>query len=166
MTLSTLNPKQEGPSIYTDPDFHFSSRIPAGWLLDSSGQQGTRIIIFASPPNVDFRANINVMIHKLAAITPAEFLTLSRLQLKQMTGPPNLEIDHPAAQPPGAHIFEWHAPMGSLHLKMRQLITFRPPLAFVVTATALFNDFDQFRQDFEAALDSFQFDVAPEAPAE
>src|SRR5438477_12601429 len=92
--------------MFTDSDLHFSIDSSKGWVPDSPGQQGTRVILFKLPATSAFRANINVTVHDLGGMTPSEFLTFSRLQIKQMSGHPKLDIDQPATQPAGAHAFE------------------------------------------------------------
>src|SRR5438067_2148901 len=91
-----------GPRSFVDPVNRFSLTIPPGWLVDTSGQQGTKAIFFHPQGEEHFRPNINVVVNPLSPFTPEEFITLGRLQLKQLSGSSRLGIDEPAEKPEGA----------------------------------------------------------------
>ena len=145
-------------NLYTDQDRRFSILVPVDWIVDSSGQQGTRVILCEPSAIGDFCANINVVVQALGAMTETEYLALSRLQVKQMSGRAKPDVDVAAAQLNNGRILEWHAMMGRMHLKIRQLIVVCGSSAFLVSATALYSRFSEYRKDFEAALDSFRVD--------
>ena len=143
------------PGLYVDPERLFSLLVPAAWQVDASGQQGSRVALLHPTPEDGFRANVNVVVNLNPHLSPVEFLTLSRLQIKQVTGLAKLGIDEPAARP-NSHLLEWSAQAGSALLQCRQLIVFGAARVFVVTATALLSRFESHRATFAAVLDSFK----------
>jgi hypothetical protein len=84
-----------------------------------------------------------------------EYLALNRLKIKTVTGRARMDIDEPAVQPKGGHLFEWHAQLGPIHIRRRHLFVFSAALTFVITATALDAEFAEYREAFETVLDSF-----------
>jgi hypothetical protein len=143
------------PRVFTDPETLFSLHVPPGWLVDDSGRQGTKVLLFHPAGSPDFRANVNVTVQNLGGLTGDEFLTLSRLQFKQLSGGIPMERDEPADRPAGAHLFEWSAPLGPLSLRVRQLIAFGGGKAFVLTATAKEQDFAALLPDVQQIVESF-----------
>jgi hypothetical protein len=107
--------------LYTDAESRFSIHVPVGWLVDYGGLQGTRVLLYAPGASGAFRANINVIVHSLGVMTDEEYLALSRLQMKQMSGCREPDVDMPAPHGQSGRIIEWHAPMGPMHIKTRQL---------------------------------------------
>jgi hypothetical protein len=129
--------------------------VPTGWTVDSTGLQPVRVILYEPSAAKGFRANINVIVDSIGPTTAEEYLALTRLQVAQMSGRPRLHVDQPD-QVKDRWLLEWHARMGAMHIKVRQLIVFRRGSALVVSATALYDRFSEYRPAFEAALDSFR----------
>jgi hypothetical protein len=76
---------QPSPRIYIDSESLFTLQVPPGWLVDTSGQQGARVILLHPSSADDFR--VNVTVQNIQALTHDEYLPLTRLQFKQLTGP-------------------------------------------------------------------------------
>jgi len=127
--------------------------------MESGGLRGTRVFLYAPRLSGGFQANINVMVHSLGVMTEEEYLALSRLQMKQMSGRSEPDVDMPAPHGHSGRIVEWHAHMGPMHIKTRQLIVVCGSSAFVVSATALSTQFSEYREEFEAAMDSFRLEA-------
>jgi hypothetical protein len=147
---------------YTDPEDLFRLEIPADWLAQYGDQGGLRVV-FLSPEVVQgFQANVNVVVNHVPPLTLDEFLILSRLQLKQLSGQSTLPVDQPAGDRPNghskAHVFEWTNPRAPIPLTARQLVLFSPPKALILTATALAHTFDQHRPTFEQIFRTFKCD--------
>jgi hypothetical protein len=145
-----------GRQVFVDRDGSFSLSAPPQWVIDTRGQAGTAVVVHERANASSFAANVNVIVQQLRGLSSDEFLTLSRLQLKHLTGQPRLQVDAPAAHSPGGHLFEWSAPFGAGMLHGRQLIVITQDKAFVVTATAPAATFDAYRAEFDSILDSFQ----------
>lgn len=143
------------PRRYIDPDTLFTIDVPNGWLVDSSGQMGSSVILFHPQVEHNFRTTINVVVHQLGALTPEEFLTLTRLQLKQLPEF-TLQVDDSISQPPGARLLEWAAEPGPMPLKVRQLLVYQRDNVYVVTATALLALFEFQRNTIETTVSSFR----------
>src|ERR1019366_7966069 len=103
--------------VFVDPQTLFSLRVPENWLIDTSGQQGTKVILLHPSTDTPFRTNVNVTVPALHNLTAEEFLTLARLQLKQLTGLPRPERDEPACRPAGGHELEWSMALGPIMIR-------------------------------------------------
>jgi hypothetical protein len=155
-----------GSRLYIDPETLFALQVPADWLIDTSGQQGTKVVLLSPTAEATFRANVNVSVQLLRGLTPEEFLTLSRLQLKQLTGRPRADRDEPAARPAGAHLLEWRTEVGPVSIQARQLIVTDSHKAYVVTAMAPATSELLYRRQFDLVFESFQLQPPPHvAPA-
>jgi len=144
-----------GHREYVDPEHRFTIRIPNGWLLDTSGQHDTTLIFFHPDIESGFRANVNVAVNDTAPLTNDEYVTLSRLELKRLTGFVMLPVDQPAPGNEAGHIFEWASDQQPIPIKARQRVVFGNERVFVVTATAFLGAFEKHRSEFEVILGSF-----------
>ncbi len=148
---------------YADADTGFVIGVPVGWRVDNTGLMGSRLVILAPVPPGEFQANVNVTTQDLVGITPDEFITVTRIQLKQFAGSPQLDVDEPAAPPASGHVFAWTTHRGGAAVHGHQVAFFRGRRCYVVTASARRDQFDQLRPEFEAILGSVQF-LEPEPP--
>jgi hypothetical protein len=140
---------------FTDALAGFSLEPPAGWAVDATGRQGTRVIFLHPVVDRSFQANLNVVVEPLGDMTPDEYLTLCRLQLKRVPAQVTFEQDRPAAEPAGCHLLEYTLVGGPLALGVRQLICTADGKVYVVSATAPRDTFDLYRAAFEASQASF-----------
>ncbi len=138
---------------YTDSESGFAVGVPGGWRMDTSGLLGSRLVLFAPEAPGDFQPNVNVTLQDLGGISRDEFLTVTRIQLKQFAGSPRLEADTPTAD---GHVFEWTTRRPPFPLHGRQVIVFGAGRCYVVTATARADGFDRLRPEFEEVLASFR----------
>jgi hypothetical protein len=157
----TPMPKQtestpSGSREYVDPQLLFSLEMPADWLVDNSGQQGSKLVLFEPRADGNFRTNINVIVQELAPLTAEEYLTLARLQLKQTSGSSQLDVDQPAADAEGAHVFEVSSSRTPIPVKCRQAVWLRADKAFVVTGTTPLAQYNLRRKEIELVLRSFR----------
>ncbi len=136
---------------YVDRALGFTVTAPDGWLVDSSGQQGAAVVFRPPGASAGFQPSLNVTVQPLGGLTADEFLLLVRLQVKQIHGRDVL----PERVAGGAYVLGWAmtAPAGPLAL--RQKIFIRDGRAFVLTATALAEQAEVYRADFDQALASF-----------
>lgn len=144
------------PRVFIDPALGFRVRVPDEWLVDTSGQHGTKVIFYQPDIDDGFRANVNVIVHDLGPLSPDEYLTLSRLQLKQITGFPRLPTDGPTDTPVNAHIFEWMTDWATPAVRVRQMVAFAGSSAITVTATASLDRFENHRAEFDQVFYSFR----------
>jgi hypothetical protein len=149
---------------YADAESGFALGVPAGWRVDTTGLLGSRLILFAPAAAGDFQANVNVTVQGLGGVTRDEFLTVTRIQLKQFAGTPRLEMDAPAAEPAGGHAFGWTSHRHAVPLRGHQVLAFREGWCYAVTLTARPEQFERLRLEFEEILRSFQF-IDPTPPA-
>ena len=141
---------------YTDVESLFELEVPADWLADTSGQVGTRVAFISPNTETGFQANVNVVVNHIPPLTNDEFLTLSRLQLKQMARLAKLPVDEPCGERPGTHVFEWVNNQAPVPLTIRQQVFFSHNKAFILSATALASNFDDHRRTFQSIFFSFQ----------
>jgi hypothetical protein len=141
---------------YADPESGFVIGVPAGWRVETGDPFGGRLLLFGPAAPGDFQPNVNVTSQDLSALTADEYLTALRLQLKEFAGAPRLDVDAPAAEPPGGHVFEWTTRRPPDPLRGRMLSVLAGRRAYCVTATARPEQFDQLRAEFEEVLGSFR----------
>jgi hypothetical protein len=144
---------------FVDKETLFSLDVPDGWLIDTSGQRGSKVLLLDPQSEDKFRANVNVVVQNLDPLTAEEFLTLSRLQLKQLSGRSELDLDAPAEQPRGGRVFEYtvqRPQIAPIPLKVRQVIYVDKEQAYIVTGTATLARFEFHCKDIESVLESFQ----------
>ena len=144
------------PRVFTDPGARFSLRIPEDWLVDTFGQQGSSVILYHPRVGSDFRTNVNVLVQPLAPLSTEEYLTLSRLQIRKLTGFAELPADAPAGGRADAHVFEWMTNQAPTPVRVRQLVVFSEESAFVISATASLEEFEAHRGAFDGIFDSFE----------
>lgn len=149
------------PASYVDPAGQFAVTAPPGWWVDTSGAQGSRVIFFCPAADPGFQPNLNVLLQPLGGLTPDEYLTMTRLQLKQMAGPDRLWADQARPGPPPGHVFEWLLPLNPGTLRARQLTVFLPRAALILTATALLPQFEPLRPAFESIFESVRLRTPP-----
>ena len=151
---------------YVDPETLFALSVPPGWLVDNSGQQGAKLLLLCPQMEGTFRPTLNVMIQDLGILTKDEFLTLTRLQLKLLTGQPRPQRDELYAGLPGAQILEWSATVNDLPLTMCQLLVVAARKAYVLTGTVPTERLPQYRMAFHSVFASFTLPpVVPSASA-
>jgi len=145
--MNTQRPESNSsePRVFIDPDTRFSIQIPNGWQVDTSGQQGSKLILYHPHVEENFCANINVLAHDLAPLTRDEYITFTRLQLKQLTGFAQLPVDAAATDRDNGHIFEWMIDQPPYPVRFRQLIAFDQSRAFAISATAPLDRFENRR---------------------
>ena len=144
---------------FVDKETLFCLDVPDGWLVDTSGQRGSKVLLLNPQVEGNFRTNVNVIVQDFAPLTAEEFLTLSRLQLKQLSGRSELDLDAPAEQPRGGHVFEYtvqRPQIAPIPFKVRQVIYVDKGRAYIVTGTATLVRFEFHRNDIESVLESFQ----------
>jgi|GEM_PF-3691293 len=144
-------------STYVDPETLFSLQIPPGWALDTSGQGGSRAILYHPEAWSGFRPSVNVVVQLLGGLTPEEFLTMTRLQIKQVTGQPQPERDEQSGALLGGQVIEYTAEFGTgAVLRVRQDYYFHAGRAFILTATAPNETYARVAAAFERILASFR----------
>jgi hypothetical protein len=143
------------PRQFVDPDTLFGIDVPRGWFVDSSGQMESRVILLHPQVKENFRTNINVIVPPLGHLTQQEFLTLTRLQIKQISEF-QLVADRPASELPGAHLLEWVGQPSAILLQIRQLLVPASGKVYVITGTALQSQFEEHRAIIESTLNSFR----------
>jgi hypothetical protein len=116
-------------------------------------------LVLLDPQSPDpFRPNVNVLAQSLGTMTPEEYLTLSRLQMKAMGESVAVELDEPLGTA-GGHLFEFQAQVGGVQVRCRQLIVLFGGSAYVVTAMATPARFEQCRGRLTACLASVSLSV-------
>lgn len=141
---------------YVDPQLLFSLEIPAGWLIDNTGQQGSKVVVFDPKSDANFRTNINVIVQDLEPLTEDECLTFGRLQLKQISGNSKLDLDEPAKDSRSPHLFEVTSRRTPVPLKCRQAVWVSQGKVYIVSGTTTASQFPLRREEFNAVLKSFR----------
>ena len=141
---------------YVDPQLLFSLEIPAGWLIDNTGQQGSKVVAFDPKSDANFRTNINVIVQDLEPLTEEECLTFGRLQLKQVSGNSKLDLDQPAKDSREPHLFEVTSRNTPVPLKCRQAVWIAQGKVYIVTGTTTAGQFPLRKEEFDGVLKSFR----------
>jgi hypothetical protein len=127
---------------------------PDGWVV-APANPPARLALVDSHASGPFMANITFGIQELNSMTPAECLTLARLQFKAMGETVVVERDEPAGSPPTpGHIFEFVAHPGPLPVRTRQVVLFHGGRALVLTAITAASQFESYRARIERCLGS------------
>jgi hypothetical protein len=126
---------------------------PAGWAM-APPVPPARLYLLDPDASGEVRPGINVVVHDLGQLSPAEYLTLSRLQLKGLGANAVVEVDQPLDDRGGGHLFEAVLQAGPWALRGRQLILLHQGTAYVVTAMAPADQFEAYRPRLEKALES------------
>ncbi len=140
---------------YVDSETLFSLHVPPGWLVDTSGQQGARVLLLSPTLEANFRPTLNVLVQDLRCLTKQEFLTLTRLQLKLFTGQPRPDRDEQFPGLPGAQVLEWTASLNGMTLTMCQLLVISGGKAYILTGTAPADCLARYRMAFQTVFGSF-----------
>ena len=156
MSVSSSTESPIPPRRYAHPAGLFTLLIPTGWSVNDAGGPGTEVILFSPCIGYGgFRPNINVVVQDLRGLTPEEFLTLTRLHLKQMTSQQQPQRDEPFPAVPSARLLEWSAPLGGLLLTVCQMLVTSGAYAFIVTGTVPAANLPEYRDTIQAAFASF-----------
>jgi hypothetical protein len=126
---------------------------PEGWLMSPPAPPARLSLLDPRAP-APLRPNLNVVAQDLGKMTPEEYLTLTRLQLKGMGANAAVERDEPLGRGSGGHLFEYVANLGPMAVRCRQLILLQDGWAYCVTALALVHQFEAHRAAMEGALNS------------
>jgi hypothetical protein len=124
---------------------------PEGWLM-SPPQPPARLLLLDPTAPGPFRPNINVVQQKLGRMTPEEWLTLTRLQLKSMGEHVRVERDETLGKQGGGHLFEYTAQVGPVFLRCLQFILLQGGAAYMITALAAADQFEAYRSRLESSL--------------
>ena len=152
----------EGSRRIAVPSGRFSLKFPVAWQVQAAQGENSVLIVVAQTSDGGFRANINALVHLNNCLTMDEYLTMSRLQVFQLSGSRRLAHDQPARNIRNGHVFEWSAKLGAHELTMRQLIVLHGDSIVIVTATANAAVFESHRTEFEAVLNSLEFCAEPD----
>src|SRR5262245_54550403 len=133
--MNILPPRGEPIAVPCDNGALLLIRPPEGWLMAPPQAPARLLLLDATAPG-PFRANINVVVQNLGQMTPEEWLTLTRLQLKSMGEKVTIERDEALGKRPGGHLFEYSALLGPVFVRCLQLILLQGGAAYVITALA------------------------------
>ena len=140
----------------------YTIKAPAHWLIDSSGLNGTDIIIFSPLKNSSdtFRENVNVMIQHLPAnITNLDTYTeISEQQIKvYFEGSKVSESKRIKSGSVEYHKIIYTGKMNNYQLKFEQYYFIKNKKAYLLTYTAEVSQFEEYRSIAEQTLNSFKF---------
>ncbi len=130
---------------------------PPGWVMGPASPPCRLALLDPQWPGPGW-PNINVVVQGLGNMTPEEYLTLSRLQMKGMGDNVVVERDQPLGTP-GGHVFEMQVQVGQALIRCRQLIVQHDSYAYVVTAMAPADRFEAYRACFERSLGSVSLTI-------
>ena len=138
----------------------YSIKSPAGWMVDSSKQMGTDLILFSMLENSTdkFRENINVQVQNTPGmnIDLAKYTAISATRIKAMA--PDSKIEESKTITTGNRSYQkiiYTATQGNFKLKFEQYYFVTARNAYVITLTAETAKFDAYRSTGEEILNSF-----------
>jgi hypothetical protein len=154
-------------TVLVAPQTHLSIDVPPGWLVDASGKSGTLFYLWLPPMSGGFSPNVNIIVQPLGALTRDEWLTLSRLQIRQQAGATALSADEASPNSLPSNVVEWLGPPAPVRLWFRQRILWLTDAAVVLTATAPAAAFEGLRPVLAATLESARLErtASAEGPA-
>ena len=150
----TDEPTQQAPiAVPCDAGTMLLLEPPPGWLM-SPVQLPARVGLIDPNAQGPFWPNINVVVQDLGKMTVDEFVTLTRLQLKALGDAAVVQRDESIGPESAGHRFDFISYSGPVPVRCQQLILFHSGRAFVVTALASLQQFDNYRSRFEKVFDS------------
>lgn len=139
----------------------FSINYPKNWELNSSGQMGTRFIIFSqlTDKNDQFKENVNLIIQDLTGydFDLNKYVELSENQIKTMITESNILINERLTKNKKEYQkVIYTGKQGIYDLKFIQYYWLENNKAYVLTFTAEVNEFTKFKKTSENILNSFK----------
>jgi len=139
----------------------FSINYPKNWELNSSGQMGTRFIIFSqlTDKNDQFKENVNLIIQDLTGydFDLNKYVELSENQIKTMITESNILINKRITKNKKEYQkIIYTGRQGVYDLKFIQYYWLENNKAYVLTFTAEVNEFTKFKKTSENILNSFK----------
>lgn len=146
--------------VYTDPAGRFRLVPPAGWQVDTSGAQGTSLILVDPVPSVTPSGRLNATVTVLGVPSPADLPTTiagARHDLQQLPEYRST-TDEPVTLSDGtaAHLLggTFRDPTSGLALRNLQIFTVHEGATIVVTGLALPELWSGFEPVFQRCLRS------------
>lgn len=138
----------------------YSINYPSSWSLDTSGQGGTKLILFSPSESEEdaFKENINLIIQDLAGhkMDLNAYTKLSTEQLKSiMTNSKILESKKIKQGSTEYHKITYSGDLQNYHLTFEQYYFVIKDLAYVLTLTTEQNKFKKYQAAGEKILNSF-----------
>jgi hypothetical protein len=158
----TRTPAPQQPvSAVADPAGRFQLVPPPGWRVDTSGAQGTSVILVDPVPTVTPSARLNATVTVLVVPSPDDLPTAVagvRHDLRQLVVDYQGTTDEPVTLSDGtaAHLLggTFRDPASGLALRNIQLFTVHDGMAIVATGLALPELWDGFEPVFQSSLRS------------
>ena len=149
--MNPLPTRNEPIAVPCDNGALLMIRPPEGWLM-SPPQPPARLLLLDPAAPGPFRPSINVVVQKLGQLTPEEWLTLTRLQLKSMGEHVTIERDEELGKQSGGHLLEYTAQIGPLSVRCLQFILLQGGAAYMITALAAADQFEAYRSRLESSV--------------
>ena len=157
--ITTQAQTEEWPTL---SGINYSIDYPAQWQLDTSGQMGTKFLIFSPVSSTTdlFKENVNLIIQDFGGQTVSldEYVEYSRAQIAAMfTGFQWVEDEHIADSAPEYHKLVYAFKQGTYDLQVLQRCFIHEGAAYILTFTAEVDSYASFLTSAEKVLDTFEF---------
>jgi hypothetical protein len=130
---------------------------PDGWQRGAAANPAVVLAVVRPDRPDEFQPNVQLVRHPRTPLTPEEYVTLSRLEAKRLSGRADLAADGPPAAGTAAWVLEYETDrLAGRSLRFRQHVHFLGDDAFVLTATAPPQAFERLRAEIEVVLSSFE----------
>lgn len=144
---------------YVSEGYGFAIVPPEAWDVDESRQFGEIVAFYAPEAEANFTSNMLIHIEELPyEVSLEEYINASKEQLPliltnyTMVSEQDIVIS-------GAEAYEWvitHE-MGIFKIQAKQVIIIKGERAYLITSTALQDNFDTYAPAFEESIQTFQF---------
>jgi hypothetical protein len=144
---------------YTDKTYNYSIDYPQEWVKTSISEV-TAFMIPKDGPNDKFQENVNVLIQDLSGhpMTLDQYTELTRNQITQNFGDSALISMQPATVAgQNAEVAIYNFKYQSRELKIKQYWLVKSQRAFVVTYTAVPDQFTRYDSTATQVMNSFRF---------
>lgn len=138
----------------------FSIRYPGNWQMQTSENPQVALILMSPQENDSdlFRENINLLVQDLNGLNMDlnSYTKLSESQISQALKKAKIDLSKRLFDPQGNeyHKLIYSGEQGGYHLKFEQLYRLHNNKAWVLTYTAVLDDFERFRKTGEAIMES------------
>lgn len=134
----------------------YSINYSSSWKLDNTGRNNSEFFLFASPIDVNFGSNINLLIQNLDGMNLdlTKYTEISEKQINE-----NGKLISSTRKNIGGQEFQelvFEANMNGKNLKFYQQYFVKNSNAFVLTFTALTNIYDKLVNEAQIIINSFK----------
>jgi serine/threonine-protein kinase len=141
---------------------NFELNYPAEWTLNTEGQFGTKLILFAPADKTgkDFRENLTVLTENISdpSVKLDKYVALSEKMINKLMSDVNF-VTNEASLINGVqfHTFVYTARQGQVRTKITQYFTLKDNVAYIITFSTTPDSYDAYKEIGTRIINTFRF---------